>query len=85
MHVPVPKLHVPGRWHESVAGHVVVVPAQVPLVQVSPTVHVCPSSQAVPFAAAGVVHVPVEGLYVPATWQPFAAVQLTGVPAQAPF
>ena len=42
-------------------------PTQVPLWQVSFVVQKLPSLQAVPFGAAGLEHVPVDGLHVPAT------------------
>src|SRR5439155_319182 len=37
-----------------------------------------PSLQAVPLAAAGLEHCPVEGLHVPATWHWSEAMQVTG-------
>jgi hypothetical protein len=44
-----------------------------------------PSLHAVPFAAAGVEHVPVEGLHEPARWHWSLAAQVTGfAPVQTP-
>jgi hypothetical protein len=40
--------------------------------------------QAVPAVCAGLEHVPVEALHVPATWQASSAVHVTAVPEHAP-
>jgi hypothetical protein len=47
-------------------------------------VHAFPSLHDVPSAAFGLLHVPVEGLQVPATWQLSCAVQVTAVPEHVP-
>ncbi len=48
-------------------------------------VHAFPSVHADPFGFAGFVHVPVDGLQVPAEWHWSLAVQTTGlVPRHAP-
>jgi hypothetical protein len=46
----------------------VLAPTQLPLWQVSPEVQALPSLQDVPLAAFGLLHNPVPGLHVPATW-----------------
>jgi hypothetical protein len=62
---PEEESQVPATWHWSAAGHVFAAPVvQVPLWQVS--VHLLP--QSVPFAFAGVEHVPEPGSHVPAVW-----------------
>ena len=69
LHVPVAGLQVPATWHGSDGVHVTgLAPVQVPDWQVSVCVHPSPSEQPVPFAAFGLLHVPVVGLQVPATW-----------------
>ena len=56
-----------------------------PLVQTSFAVQAIVSLHAVPFGAVGLVHCPLEGLHVPATWHGSSAVQVTElVPWQAP-
>lgn len=67
---PVDGLHVPARWHWSLAEHVTVVPpAQVPvLVHRSPLVQALPSLQEVPVALSGLLHTPVVVLQVPMSW-----------------
>src|SRR5207237_4513081 len=52
--------------------------------QLSAGVHVLASVHAVPVGAAGLQHVPVTGLQVPARWHWSSAVQRTGVPAHTP-
>jgi hypothetical protein len=48
-------------------------------------VHALPSLHAVPFAAAGLEHAPVDGLHVPAVWHESLAAQVTGFePVQTP-
>jgi hypothetical protein len=49
-------------------GAVIVDPAQLPLVQASPTAQAFPSSQVVPSGAFGFEQEPVPGLHDPATW-----------------
>src|SRR5262249_62094763 len=61
------------------------VPPHTPAVQASLTVQKAPSSQAVPSAFAGLVHVPVRALHVPAAWHWSEGAQTTGsVPRQTP-
>ena len=55
-------------WQPPLASHV-----SLPL-------HAFPSEHDVPAAAAGVLHVPVDVLQVPATWQASAAAQTTAAP-----
>jgi hypothetical protein len=67
-HVPVLALHVPARWHWSLAVHVTgLPPVHVPLWHVSVCVHALPSLHEVPSAAAGLEHCPVLMSQVPAT------------------
>ena len=78
-HVPVAVLHVPGRWHWSLAVQVTGLdPVHVPDWQVSVCVQGFPSSQIVPFAFAGLEHAPVAGSHAPAEWHESLAVQETG-------
>jgi len=81
LQVPLVRSQVPAVWQASDAVQVTAVPAQVPAVQVSPVVHLLLSSQVVPFAASGLLHAPVFGSQVPATWQASSAVQTTVAPA----
>jgi hypothetical protein len=58
---------------------------QTPAWHVSASVHALPSLHEVPFAAAGLEHVPVDGLHVPAVWHESLAAHETGfVPVQTP-
>ena len=81
--------HVPAA-HASVVQalpslQAIEVPTHRPALQASPVVHALPSSQALPFARAGIEHRPVEGLQVPASWHWSDAMQTTGfVPTQLP-
>jgi hypothetical protein len=63
-------------------------PAHTPAVHLSLAVLGLPSLQAVPFVAAGLLHVPDEWLQVPATWHWSEAVQVTfaqrSTPAHTP-
>jgi hypothetical protein len=60
-------------------------PAQAPDWQESPDVQASPSLQVEPFGFAGLLHMPVAGLHVPALLQLPAATQITGfAPAHAP-
>ena len=85
-HWPVAGLHVPATWQESDATHVTVLPAvHAPVLQVSLESQRSPSLQAVPSAAFGLEHWPVEALQVPAAWHWSDAVHVTGfVPAHTP-
>jgi hypothetical protein len=67
-HIPVAGLHVPARWHESLAVQVTAVPAQTPDWQLSLVVQASPSLHEVPLGAFGFEHIPVAGLHVPAKW-----------------
>jgi hypothetical protein len=60
-------------------------PTQTPATHVSVCVHGLPSLQLVPSGFAGLLHVPVAGLHVPAVWHWSAAAQTTGLlPVHAP-
>jgi hypothetical protein len=85
-HVPVAGLQVPATWHWSDAAQTTgFAPVQTPAWQVSLCVQPLPSLQAVLFAFAGLEHVPVAGLQVPATWHWSDAVQTTELaPVQTP-
>jgi hypothetical protein len=80
---PVAVLQVPASWHWSDAVQTVGVPAvQLPLWQLSPTVHALESALHVaPFVFAGFEQTPVAVLQVPASWHWSEAVQTVGVPA----
>jgi hypothetical protein len=84
-HVPVEGLQVPAAWHGSSAVHTTgLEPVQAPLWQVSVSVHASPSSQAVPSAALGFEHVPVDGSHTPAAWHGSAWQAIGFEPVQAP-
>lgn len=84
--------HAPATWHASFGAHVTPLhsgtPAQAPFTHTSAFVSGLPSSQLVPFGAAGLEHVPVAGAQVPASRQGPAAVHTTpaqsGSPTQVP-
>jgi hypothetical protein len=79
--VPVAGLQVPTPWHWSLAVQTTGFdPVQTPAWQVSFCVQALPSLQAVPLGKAGLEHMPVAGLQVPAAWHWSLAVQTTGVP-----
>ena len=61
------------------------VPLHSPRTQWSPVVQALPSSHVAPKSAVGLVHWPVAGSQLPATWHWSRAVQAIGVPAQLPF
>ena len=62
LHMPVMGSQL--SWQFVGAGQVLATPARhVPVWQLSPTVHMLPSSQDVPFGFAGLVQVPVVGLH----------------------
>jgi hypothetical protein len=84
LQVPVDGSQVPAVWQLSCAVHVTAVPEQVPEWHASLVVHALLSLHEVPSAAFGLLHVPVVGLHVPATWQLSRAVQVTAVPKQVP-
>src|SRR5213594_808388 len=80
---PVEGLQVPATWHWSLAVQVTgLLPEQTPERQESVWVQALPSLQAVPSAASGLEHAPVDGLQVPATWHcvPSFTRQVTGLP-----
>ena len=81
-HVPVAVMQL-ATWHESSAVQVTGMPPQVPFEQTSPVVQRLPSLQLDPFALMGFEQTP--PLHVPAAWHWSSAVQVIGVPAQAPF
>jgi hypothetical protein len=82
--VPFDGLQVPATWHWSCAAQVTAVPVQVPLWQASAVVQAFPSLQVVPLVLFGFEQTPFDGLQVPATWHWSSAVQVTGIPVQAP-
>jgi len=81
LQVPVDRSHVPAAWQMSDAVQTTAAPAQVPAWQVSVVVHLLLSLQLVPSAASGLLHAPVVGSQVPATWQASSGVQTTEAPA----
>jgi len=83
---PVEGLQIPAVWQVSDAAQVTgLAPVHMPEAHRSTWVQALLSSQVVPSAAGGLVHAPVEGLHVPATWQASDAVQPTGLaPTHAP-
>jgi hypothetical protein len=65
---PVCASQEPTRWHWSDAVQVTnPVGVQRPAWQASPVVHALPSLQVAPFGFCGFVHVPVDGMHVPAS------------------
>ena len=86
VHAPVAGSHVPGSWHCSDDWQMTgFEPVHAPAWHVSLRVQEFPSLHRVPSAFAGLEHVPVAGLHVPAEWQASCAVQLSGlVPRQTP-
>ena len=84
---PVAGSQVPGRWQASV-GQTTDVPAvHAPAPsQVSPMVHLFPSSHGAPFAATRVEQMPVAGVQTPTRWQAFAGARQTVAvpPTQVP-
>jgi len=81
LHIPVAVLQAPTTWHSSSTVHPIGVPAQTPARQLSPCVQALPSLQAVPFAAGGLLHIPVVGSQTPATWHGSRGLQVTLPPA----
>jgi hypothetical protein len=67
VHMPVPGLQVPARWHWSGAAQAFAVPVQVPAWHLSSAVQRLPSSQLVPSPATALAHMPVLGSQTPAT------------------
>jgi hypothetical protein len=86
LHVPVAPSQVPASWHWSLAVHTTgLLPVQVPIWQVSVWVHAFPSSQTTPSVLAGLLHAPVAGSQVPASWHWSLAVHTTELlPVHAP-
>jgi hypothetical protein len=69
LQTPVTGLHVPTSWHGSDAVQVTgLLPMQLPAWQVSDWVHAFASLQIAPSAFGGLLHTPVAGLHVPASW-----------------
>lgn len=64
---PVAALHE-SAVHELLSLHVIAAPVHVPALQASPVVQALLSLQVVPLAAFGLLHAPVIGSHVPATW-----------------
>jgi hypothetical protein len=87
LHAPVLRSHAPAPWQPSTAVHTIgLLPIHVPFWQVSVCVHGSASLHAVPFGAIGLLHAPVAGSQVPATWQALEATQTIGLaPVQMPF
>ena len=84
-HMPVVGSQVPPVWHWSLAGQAwFMPPVHMPFLQVSPVVHIFPSSQVVPSGLAGSEHMPVAGSQVPAEWHESLAVQAMVVPVHTP-
>jgi hypothetical protein len=82
VHWPVEGSHAPATWHWSEAVQVTGFdPVHAPLWQASAWVQALPSLHGVPLEAAGLVHCPVVGSHVPATWHWSKAVQATWLPA----
>ncbi len=79
--VPEVMLQVASTWHSSGAGQTTGLPVQAPAWQASFIVHGLLSLQVVPLAASGLLHWPVLGSQVPATWHASSGVQTTEVPA----
>src|SRR6266571_4376389 len=76
----------PAAWDWSRAVQVTgLLPAELPVWQVSVWVQALPSLHAVPSDAGGLEQIPVVGSHVPATWHWSRAVQVTGLlPMQVP-
>lgn len=67
-HIPVAASHVPASWHWSMGIHVMAMPAvHVPATQRSACVQLLPSLHVVPSGLAGLEHIPVAGLHIPAS------------------
>jgi hypothetical protein len=81
-HRPLDGSHTPALWHWSDAVQTVGVPGvQLPLRQLSPTVHASESALHVaPFVFGGFEHAPVVGLQLPASWHWSDAVQVRVTP-----
>src|SRR5216110_130053 len=68
-HVPLAGSQTPATWHWSSAVQTTgFLPLQAPARQVSVWVQASPSSQALPFAVAGLEQVPLAGSQTPASW-----------------
>jgi hypothetical protein len=77
-HCPVVASQAPATWHWSEAAQVTgFVPLHEPAWHVSVCVQAFPSEHAVPSAAVGFEHNPVDGAHTPATWHWSDAVQTT--------
>jgi hypothetical protein len=85
-HLPEVPSHVPAVWQSSSAVHATAMPCvQTPALQASPLKHELLSLHDVPSGSAGLEHMPVVVLHVPAAWQLSAAAHVTGlVPMQTP-
>jgi hypothetical protein len=66
---PVAESHAPTLWHWSAAAHTTgSEPKHAPASHTSVCVQALPSLHSVPFGLAGLLHTPVAGLQVPASW-----------------
>src|SRR5712691_9770540 len=86
LHIPVVGSQVPASWHWSLAVQVTgLVPTHCPDSHLSLCVQAFPSLQVVPSGFGGLLHVPVVGSHVPASWHWSRAMQVTGlVPMHCP-
>ena len=86
LHAPLVGLHVPAAWHWSLAPHVTgLAPMHAPAWHVSLWVHALPSLHKAPSALAGLLHAPLAGLQVPASWHWSEAAHSIGfAPLQLP-
>ncbi len=84
---PVAGLQAPASWHWSKAEQTTgAPPAQAPAWQVSPCVHLLPSSQVAPSATGLTAHVPTMGSQAATCWHAAATGHVTGLPpTQPPF
>jgi hypothetical protein len=81
VHKPVAESQVPATWHWSSALQVTnTMPVHTPLRHTSVVEQESPSLHGRSSAALGLLHWPVEGLQVPATWHWSSGLQVTGLP-----
>ena len=78
--------HVPARWHESTGGQTTgLVPAHVPLMHANVVSQRLLLAHAVPSGTVGLLHWPLVGSQVPATWHESLGAHTTGLdPEHAP-
>jgi len=86
VHTPVALSQAPTVWHSSSSLQVIWTPPQIPLPQVSDSVHLLPSSHMLPSGfATGAEHIPVAGSHMPTYWQVSGVMHATGfAPTQLP-